>query len=274
MPTLREALNPFKVVVVTGASSGIGSSFIRLMVKLKPDLIICNLSRRSPAENICLNSKELLNHFPCDLSRPDELTAAAQQVLAFIARVQPEGRVLLLNNSGQGAFGEFPRPDLSRQLQLVDLNVRAVVHLTGLLLPILRARGGAVINIASTIAYQPAPFAATYAASKSFVLNWTIALNEELRGTGVSAMAVCPGTTRTGFFQAAGLRRGILAPVAMDPDAVAALALHAFAAGKAQTVPGWANRLYTWLGARLPKPCAARLAARFLRDRRSEADSP
>lgn len=274
MPTLREALNPYQVVVVTGASSGIGSSFIRLIQKVKPDLVICNLSRRPPEQNICLNSGELLNHFPCDLSRPDELEGAAEQVVAFLGRTRPEGKILLLNNSGQGAFGAFPSPTLQRQLELVDLNIRAVVHLTGLLLPLLRARGGAVINVASTVAYQPAPFAATYGASKTFVLHWTLALNEELRGTGVHALAVCPGTTRTGFFHAAGLRRGISAGLTMDPDAVAARALAAFAGGRAQVVPGWANRLYTWIGARLPKPLAARLSARILRNRRSEAGSP
>lgn len=271
MPTLREALNPYQVVVVTGASSGIGSSFIRLMQTVKPDLVICNLSRRPPVQNICLNPGELLNHFPCDLSRPDELAAAARQVIAFVERTRPAGKILLLNNSGQGAFGEFPRPALERQLELVDLNVRAVVHLTGLLLPLLRTRGGAIINVASTVAYQPAPYAATYAASKTFVLHWTTALHEELRGSGVHALTVCPGTTRTGFFAAAGLRRGVLNSLAMEPDAVAAAALEALAAGRVQVVPGWSNRLYTWIGARLPKPWAARLSARFLRDRRSEA---
>jgi short-subunit dehydrogenase len=239
------------------------------MKTVKPDLTICNLSRRPPDENICLNSGVLLNHFPCDLSRPVAVEQAAAAVIAHIARSCPAGRVLLINNSGQGAFGAFPTPDLRRQLELIDLNVRAVVHLTGLLLPLLRARGGAIINVASTIAYQPAPFAATYAASKSFVLDWSIALNEELRGTGVRAMAVCPGTTRTDFFRAAGVQQGILANLAMDSDAVASHAMAAFASGRVQVVPGWGNRIYTWLGARLPKPVAARFAARFLRDRRS-----
>ena len=271
MPTLREALNPFQVVIVTGASSGIGSSFIRLIQTVKPDLLICNLSRRPPRLNICPNSEVLLNHFACDLSRADELNRAAEQVIALVGRVRPKGQVLLINNSGQGTFGEFPSPSVQRQVELVDLNVRAVVHLTGLLLPLLRERGGAVLNVASTLAYQPAPYAATYAAAKAFVLHWTIALNEELRGSGIRALVVSPGTTRTDFFTAAGLRGGGRGGLAMTPDEVAVRALAAFAAGRGQVVPGWSNALYAWLGARLPKPLAARLAARFLRDRRSEA---
>jgi short-subunit dehydrogenase len=269
VPSPREALQYFSAVVVTGGSSGIGKSFILLAESLKPELVFCNLSRRSPVEKNALGGRIRLNHFPCDLSRPAEVARVAVEVVAFLGREVPAGRVLLINNSGIGAFGAFPEPGLSRQLEMIDVNVRAVVDLTGRLLPLLRARGGAILNVASTVAYLPTAFAATYGASKAFILHWTLALNVELRGTEVRALAVCPGTTSTDFFAAAGLGAdAVVRSVSMSPDAVAAAALRALAAGRSQVVPGWINKLYTALGARIPKPLAARIAARVLSRRR------
>jgi short-subunit dehydrogenase len=198
------------------------------------------------------------------------LTETVPQVVGFLEREVPAGRILLINNSGFGAFGAFPEPNLHRQLEMIDVNVRAVVELTGLLLPLLRRRGGVIMNIASTIAYQPSAFAATYGATKAFVLHWTLALNEELRGTNVRALAVCPGTTKTEFFQTAGLGQGaVMESFSMTTDEVVTCAFQALAKGRAQVVPGWLNKLYTFAGARLPKPLVARLAGKILRQRTS-----
>jgi short-subunit dehydrogenase len=260
-----KALQPFSAVVVTGGSSGIGKSFIGVCAKLKPDLVFCNLSRRSPAEKTFAGAEKRLNHFPCDLSSAAEVERAAGEVGAFLAREVPAGRILLINNSGIGAYGRFPEPNLSRQLELIDLNVRAVVDLTGRMLPLLRARGGAIMNIASTVAFQPTAFAATYGASKAFVLHWTLALHEELRGSGVRALAVCPGTTSTGFFQAAGLREGAVVEwLCMTPEAVVEGALRALGAGRSHVVTGVMNKLYAFVGSKLPKPVAAWAAAKVL----------
>lgn len=213
-----------------------------------------------------------MNHFSCDLAQAAEITRAAEAVRQCVERTAPPGRVLLINNSGIGAFGAFAARDVERQLAMVDVNVRAIVQLTGLLLPLLHARGGAIMNVASTVAFQPAPFAATYGASKAFVLHWTIALDHELRGSGVRAIAVCPGTTQTDFFQTAGLAPGVENQVgAMSADAVVAAAFRALAAGRSQVVPGWFNKAYTFAASKLPKPVAAGLAAKVLRRRSGEA---
>lgn len=268
VPSLSEALQPFSSVIVTGGSSGIGKSFIELGGKLNASPIFCNLSRRPPPENIFPNAAERLNHFSCDLAHSLDIERAAGEVEAFLARRVPAGGVLLINNSGIGAFGPFSEPHLARELEMIDVNVRALVQLTGRLLPLLKSRGGAIMNIASTVAYQPTPYSATYGASKAFVLNWTIALNEELRGSRVRAIAICPGTTRTGFFRAAGLGEDAILPsFAMTSEDVVAAALRALAAGRRQLVPGWKNKIYTFAGARVAKPLAARVAALILRRR-------
>uniref|UniRef100_UPI0039C91BBA SDR family NAD(P)-dependent oxidoreductase n=1 Tax=Horticoccus sp. 23ND18S-11 TaxID=3391832 RepID=UPI0039C91BBA len=265
VPSPREALQPFSAVVVTGGSSGIGKSIIRLGRTVRPDLVFCNLSRRPPVLNISPNAGKYLNHFPCDLSVPEELIRAAAAVRALLERDVPTGRILLINNSGIGTFGPFPKANLDRELAMIDLNVRGVVQLTGLLLPLLQARGGAIINLASTVAFQPTPFAATYGASKAFILHWTIALNEELRGTNVHALAVCPGTTSTEFFRNAAVGDAAAeSALTMTPDDVAEATLRALGAGRSQIVPGLANKLYTFFGSKLPKALGARVAGAVL----------
>jgi short-subunit dehydrogenase len=270
VPSLREALQPFSAVLVTGGSSGIGKSFIQLCGNLKPELQFCNLSRRAPDENFPPGGRKNLNHFACDISRPEAVARAAVEVEAVLARVAPAGRILLVNNSGFGSFGAFSELPLERELAMIDLNVRGLVQFTGLMLPALLRRGGTVMNVASTVAYVPTPFAATYGATKAFVLHWTLALDAELRGSGVRALAVCPGTTATDFFNVAAAAGDALAsPLTLTPDAVAQAALRALARGRGLVVPGFWNKVYTSTAARLPKALAARMAARFLSSRRS-----
>lgn len=232
------------------------------MGKLHPALWFCNLSRRAP---VIKNSGLRLNHFPCDLSRPAELAAAAAAIEAFLAQAAPTGKLLLINNSGFGGYGRFPEANREHQLEMIDVNIRALVDLTGRFLPLLRARGGAIINVASTAAFQPTPYMATYGASKAFVLHWSLALNEELRGSGVRALAVCPGPTATEFSKRAGLESGSVSPaLSMSSEQVVEKSLRALAAGRAQVVTGWKNKVTASVGSMLPKPLVARVAAKVL----------
>jgi short-subunit dehydrogenase len=262
VPSLREALQSYSAVILTGGSSGIGKSFIELSQTLNADLLICNLSRRAPQKNI---SDDRLRHFPTDLTRAADIERTVIAVRECVTRERPRGQVLLINNSGYGSFGVFPLPDLNNQLEMVDLNARAVVHLTGLMLPFLHERGGAVITICSTMSFMPTPYSATYGATKAFALHWSLALNEELRGTRVHALAVCPGTTRTQFFREAGLGDGaIWASLSMSSDEVARLAVGALASRRAQIVTGWKNKLYTFAASKIGKPLAARITRKVL----------
>lgn len=262
MPSLSEALSTFSAVVVTGGSSGIGKSFIELGGKLNPSLRFCNLSRREPRINV----PELkLRHVACDLSEPAEISRAAAAVQAWLETEVPAGRVLLINNSGFGAYGHFPEPSREHQLELIDVNIRAVLDLTARLLPALRIRGGVVMTIASTAAFQPTAYMAAYGASKSFVQHWSLALNEEWRGTNLRALVVCPGPTATEFFRRAGLQQGSVSDaLGMTSEAVVLDSFRALASGRAQLVPGWKNKLSAALVSKLPKPWAAWLAAKVL----------
>jgi uncharacterized protein len=254
--------------VVTGGSSGLGEAFIRLLGRLGPALPVCNLSRRPPEDKTGAAFHRPPHHVPCDLADPAALARGADAVLAWL-HAAPAGPVLLVNNAGVGAFGRFPGDDPARQLAVIDVNVRAVVDLTARLLPLLRARGGGILNVASVVAYQPTPYAAVYGASKAFLLSWSLALREELRGSGLRVVACCPGTTATGFFDAAGLGR--LPGGAMGAEAVARFALRAWARDRPHAVPGLHNLILTWAGSCLPRAAAARVAGLVLRRRAGPA---
>jgi uncharacterized protein len=258
MPSPEAALKKFSAVVITGGSSGIGKSFIELCGKLCPDLSFCNLSRRKPD---MANSELKLRHIPCDLSDSTQIDAAVAQVMEFLAVDAPTGRILLVNNSGFGIYGKFPEPGAAQQLEMIDVNVRAVVKMTGMLMPVLKARGGVVVTVASTASFQPTPYLATYGATKAFMLNWSMALNEELRGTGVSTLAVCPGPTSTDFFQRAGLGKDSV-PNAFGEtsEKVVMATLRAIASGTPLVVSGWKNKLMTATVSKMPKVLMARLA--------------
>lgn len=262
MSSPREEITRFSAVVVTGGSSGIGKSFIEHIATLHPGVFICNLSRRVPDINL---SQLNLRHVPCDLSDDEGPSAAAGAVLSLLKEHAPAGPVLLINNSGFGAYGVFPEPDLAHQLEMIDVNVRAVVELTGLLLPCLKERGGVIVTVASTAAFQPTPYLAAYGATKAFVLHWSLALNEELRGTGVRALAVCPGPTSTEFFRRAGLKQGSVADsLGQTTDEVVRESLAALAKGKPLVVTGWKNKLLSAFSSKVPKVLVTRISARIL----------
>lgn len=260
--SLGEALKDFAAVILTGGSSGIGKSFIKLVANVHPTMLICNLSRREPD----INLQELkLRHVSCDFSRSAEILRGVKEVLSILNREVPEGRVLLVNNSGYGSHGPFLEADLDNELGILDVNIRALVEITGRFLPTLKARGGAIINVASTAAFQPTPLLATYGASKSFVLNWSIALREELKPFGISVLAVCPGPTSTGFAARAGVKPGTTpGGRGHTPDFVAKISLHALVKRRAYVICGWQNRLIAWGASFLPRTWTAVLAKKLI----------
>jgi len=272
MPTRvphNETLNRFSVIIVTGGSSGIGCSLIKTIQKLVPEVTICNLSRSKPEFFLGQNG----THLSVDLSDAGQIEAAVVALQSIIAAAPP-GELLLVNNSGFGDYGPMQQADMDKQLNMIDLNIRAVVDLTARLLPLLLQRGGVVMNIASTAAFQPTPYLATYGATKAFVLNWSLALNEDLRGTKVRAMAVCPGPTRSNFFKRAGFATppmeagGFNQLLDMTADEVAARALRGLAKGKPLVVTGWKNQCIAFFGSKSPRVWVSRIGGKILRKMR------
>ncbi|MBT5901080.1 MAG: SDR family NAD(P)-dependent oxidoreductase [Opitutaceae bacterium] len=253
---------PFTSIVLTGGSSGIGNSFLKHMEKVYRSVRICNLSRRSATE---FSAQLKLRHIPVDLSDTNARTAAIQEVLAFLREDESAGQVLLINNAGFGNYGEFHLSNSGAQREIVEVNINAVIDLTAQLLPVMRERGGTVLNVASVTAFQPTPYIATYGATKAFLLHWGYALDYELRDSSVRVMTVCPGSTDTAFHARAGMGiQGPSAKFAQTPDDVVNEAMQALRRGSPHVVTGWANKIMTTFASWLPWRWATPLTGRVL----------
>ena len=189
-----------RYALVTGASSGIGECFARALAARHRNLL---LVARSGGKLEAL-AKELASQHPigaegiaADLSEPGAAARLANQLSARGLEVD-----LLINNAGFGAQGEFWRIPVERQSQILTLNIHALVELCYFLLPaMIERKQGTIINVSSTACFQPLPYTTVYAASKAFVTSFSTGLAEEVRGHGVKVVTLCPGPTRTRFFE-------------------------------------------------------------------------
>lgn len=254
--------------LITGASSGIGEVFARklaargrnvLLVARSEDKLItlCNELGRS-------NSIRA-QHVAMDLSKPESSGKLFEETEKRGLTVN-----MLINNAGFGSFGDFTKLDISRELNMIDLNIRSLVELTHRFLVPMRARKqGEIINVASTAGFQAVPFMATYAATKAFVLSFSEALWEENRPHGIKVMALCPGVTDTNFFEAARSDKPP-ARVAQTPEDVVETALRGLARGKSHVVSGWTNWAMTEAERLAPRNLVTRVAGRMMRNQYDE----
>lgn len=253
-----------ETVLVTGASSGIGLELARCFAADGCRLVL--LGRNTPAletlaEELRQTHKIDVRVLTADLADP----RAPEQVFSKLKSAGTEVDVLV-NNAGFGAHGPFCELPLQTQLDMVKVNATALVHLTGLFLPgmIGRRRGG-VMNIASTAAFQPGPRMAIYYATKAFVLSFSEAIGEELRGSGVTVTTVCPGPTRTNFGKVAKYR-GSDGPLraAMTAVAVAREGHRAFRRRRVLFINGWQNFLPTLIVRLLPRIVVRKMVKRLI----------
>ena len=249
-----------KLALITGASSGLGVEFARIAAREQHDLVL--VARRLPELTALAQQLSAAHGIEARAIASDLSRATAPQELFDALQARPPA--VLINNAGFGDPGAFLALPLARAIEMVELNCRALMELCWHFGRGMRERKeGRILNIASTAAFQPGPFMATYYASKSFVLSFSEALAHELRGSGVTVTAHCPGATATGFAGAAGNDRSRLFQQQKPADA-ATVALHgwrAMQAGKAVAVQGALNKLGAF-GIRLsPRKLAAGLAA-------------
>lgn len=228
-----------KRALVTGASSGIGETFARHLARKGYDLILVARRRErlaQLAEELTAAHSVGAEIIAADLAQPDAVAAVEERLRA--------GDVsMLVNCAGFGTSGEFVSLSEERELEEIDVNVRALTRLSHAALEKMVPAGkGAIINVASTGAFQPVPYMATYAATKAYVLFFSEALHEEVKPYGVSVTCLCPGPVKTEFQQVAGVDQRRLRLGWTDPDKVVSQALRASARGKAIVVPGGLNQ--------------------------------
>lgn len=253
------------LALVTGASSGIGAELARALAADGHDLI---LVARSEAALEALAAELRARHgaaatvLPADLARP----GAAAELFARVGARQVD---VLVNNAGFGDQGPFHAADPLRIDGMIAVNVAVLTALTRLFLPgMVARRSGRVLNVASTAAFQPGPMMAVYCATKAYVLSLSLALGEELRGSGVGVTALCPGATETNFFRAAEIEDIALLNLpgmaAMSPAAVARAGYAALRRGRRLVVTGFNNRIGAVMGRILPYALVLPVARRVL----------
>jgi uncharacterized protein len=261
-------MNTKPTALITGASGGIGLELAKLFARDGYDLVL--IARNY--DKLKTLGKELedthgiqVKYCSKDLSVssvPDEIIQSLNSDMIGID--------VLVNNAGFGWRGDFAKMELSDALEMIQVNVTALTHLTRLILPdMLKRKSGKIMNIASTAAFQPGPLMATYYASKAYVLNFSLALSEELRGTGVTVTAFCPGPTATGFGQRAGFRNKEIfnGSLSMDSQTVALDGYKGLMKGKELVVSGKLNWLGTQVVRFLPRLLPGKLVKNIQKQR-------
>jgi hypothetical protein len=243
-------------VLITGASSGIGLEFSKLFAAQGYDLILVARS----AEKLAALAAELgsqHNIHTATLVKNLENPAAPGEIYT---ELQQRGLQvdILVNNAGYGDHAAFAEADVTRLLNMIQLNVTSLTHLARLFLPGMLARGyGRILNVGSTGSFAPAPYMAVYAATKAFVLSLSEALYEETKNTGVSVTALCPGYTRTEFQATAGVNPKNL----MTAEQVARAGYQGLMKGQAIVTPGIQNQLLALSAKWMPRALVRSISA-------------
>jgi len=227
-----------KVALITGASAGLGVEFARQLSKRGHRLVLA--ARRK--DRLDALARELGNAraVAIDLSKANATAKLMADLEAAGEQVE-----ILVNNAGFGLIGRFAELDSKRERQMIDLNVGALTDLCRAVAPgMIKRKSGAILNVASTAAFQPGPKMAVYFATKAFVLSFTEALHEELMPHGVKVTCLCPGPTRTEFGEVAGFGgNGAFDKVAMEAGEVVEAGLKGMDRNRAVIVPGLVNKI-------------------------------
>ena len=246
---------PRPATLITGASAGLGVEFARQCAKRGDEVIL--VARR--ADRLEKLASEIGNAHVISADLTDE-GAATRVVGEAIARGMWVRT--LVNNAGFGLRGRFDELPLARQLEMIDLNIRALTNLSYVVInDMVLKGGGSILNVASTAAFQPGPKMAVYFATKAFVLSFTEALHEEWKDRGIKVSALCPGPTRTEFGEVAGIKTlGQFDRLAMEAEPVVRAGLEGLERNQALVIPGAVNKVGAWSTRLAPRSVVRRIA--------------
>jgi short-subunit dehydrogenase len=242
-----------RMILITGASSGIGRAFA-LRYARAGDQVILVARDEARLKAVALECEQLNQHVAtiiiADLSDP-----AAPDMIYQTLQEKKLSIDVLVNNAGFGLWGSFEAMDFDQISAMIQVHITALAKLTQLFLPDMRHRQqGKIVNIASVYSYMPVPLQAVYAATKSFVVSFSLALTNELRDSGITVTAVCPGMTESEFRQRAGIQENETSRrFTMAAETVADISYYAIERGKAVVIPGWKNKLFVGIVRYLPQ---------------------
>jgi short-subunit dehydrogenase len=243
------------VTLVTGASAGLGAEFARQCAARGDEVVL--VARREDRLRALAAEIGRAHVVAADLAVP----GASEKLIADL-QARGFSVACLINNAGFGLAGKFAVLALARQREMLDLNIGALTELCRLVLPAMQERRrGAILNVASTGAFQAGPGIAVYFATKAYVLSFTEALHQELKGSGVKVSALCPGPTATEFGEVAGITSRSFGTISADARSVVAAGLRGFERNKAVIIPGFTNKLSAQSNRLIPRAAMRRIVA-------------
>lgn len=256
------------VTLITGASEGIGKELALLEAESGRNVLL--VARRETL--LAALSQDIEGKYPvkapimiCDLSRPGAASTLFQEILSRGYKVTH-----LINNAGVGDFVAFRDSNPEKMEAMMQLNMMALAQLTRLFIPSMLQRGeGRILQVASVAAFQPGPMMAVYFATKAFVLHFSEALHEELRGTGVTVTCLCPGVTETGFFTAADMHqsKAVKGKSLSSAREVARCGHRAMLRGRRIVIPGLKNRLLVFCNRISPRALTVKITRHMMEAR-------
>jgi len=254
-----------KTALITGSTSGIGNSFAKLLAKNKYNLILVSQN----AEKLDKQAYELSREYhikvdiiACDLSEPYAASSVYQKIRDLGLQIN-----MLINNAGFDEYGEFLDTDKEKEIKMIHLHTIFPTEIIKLFLPdMVKHKCGRILNVGSTGSYIPCPYTAVYAATKSYILSFSRALNAELKGTGVTITTLCPGATKTEFAKKAGMEETLLFKLfVMNPENVANIGYKALIKGKESVISGGYNKLLVFSSYLLPNALINFLTKKMLK---------
>lgn len=258
-----------ETALVTGAAGGIGLEFCKLLGHKGFNLVMVDLDEVGLQNAMSTLNQEVkveIKTFTQDLSTEN----AAERIVDFLT-ANDITIDLLFNNAGFGNFGYFAESNWDKDRAMLQVHMVTTTHLTKLLIPGMVSRGkGYILNNASVAAFVPGPLMSTYHASKAYILNFTQALANEMKGTGIKATVLCPGMTKTNFAKANGNDDPNIKFNIMDSDYVAEYAFKALVNGKIVAVPGFWNQLSASLPRLLSRNTVANMVGNIQRKNHSK----
>jgi short-subunit dehydrogenase len=253
-----------KTALVTGASYGIGEAFARRLAADGANVVVTARSR----DRLDALANELRARHGVDITVIEADLARASAPGEIFNATEGRGRRvdLLVNNAGYGAAGDFADIPLERQIEMIRVNVTALVELSHLFLqPMVKRRAGAIIQVASTASFQGVPYTSIYSATKAFILNFSEGLWAECREYGVRVLALCPGPTATHFQTVAGTSHLRNPEKMQTPEEVVEAGLRALAKNRSVAISGFGNKLMVGAERFVPRNLVTRIAAKLYR---------
>ncbi|MFC2074834.1 SDR family NAD(P)-dependent oxidoreductase [Bdellovibrionota bacterium] len=257
-----------ETALITGASFGIGYELAQIFARKGYDLVM--VARTEGKLNEMAKELSAAHKVNVKVIAKDLILPSSPQEIFDELKAENISIDILVNNAGVGTFGRFWETDLKTQLDMIQINISALTHLTGLFLPDMIERGkGKILNVGSTAGFQPGPLMAVYYATKSYVLLFSEALANELKRTGITVTTLCPGPVKTEFQRRAKLEKNVflLKGKIFEPDTIAEAGYKGLMKGKSIVIPGLMFKAPIQMSRFFPRKLITKVSGLLLKQR-------